>query len=311
MHGKLSLLLTALTIVPIIGCTRSQSDPETVAAAVASSVTTPIPMENPALHHLIRVSDTIYSGAEPHGEQSFAELEKLGIRTVVSVDGAIPDVENARAHGMRYIHAPFGYDGVPLERQREIRQVLESAERPIYFHCHHGKHRGPAAAAIALAIDNGGDIDAALAYLGVAGTSKDYAGLWRDVGAYDAEAVAAGGEMELHEITPISDFAGEMAKIDRTWDRLKLCKAAGWTTPADHPDVDPKHEAKMIEESLRELNRLQSEHDSEDMKERMTESEGFAAQLHEYLKGDNVTSADVAFGNLGKSCKSCHELYRN
>ena len=54
-------------------------------------------------------------GAEPHEDVAFAELAELGVRTVVSVDGAKPQADAARHHGLRYVHIPIGYDGVSEE----------------------------------------------------------------------------------------------------------------------------------------------------------------------------------------------------
>ena len=50
-----------------------------------------------------------------------------------------------------WIHIPIGYDGIPLESEAAIVRAMKETEGPVYFHCHHGLHRGPAAAAIATA----------------------------------------------------------------------------------------------------------------------------------------------------------------
>ena len=71
------------------------------------------------------------------------------MQTVISVDGAKPDLEAARKHGLRYVHLPHGYDGVPAPRGDELAIALRTLEGPIYVHCHHGKHRSPAAAGVA------------------------------------------------------------------------------------------------------------------------------------------------------------------
>ena len=60
-----------------------------------------------------RRSDRIGQGGEPHGEVAFRNLAALGYDTVVSVDGARPDVETAAKYGLRYVHGPLGYEGVP------------------------------------------------------------------------------------------------------------------------------------------------------------------------------------------------------
>ncbi len=138
----------------------------------------------------VRASDSIYSGSEPAGDAAFAALARLGVKTIVSVDGARPDVDAAHKAGLRYIHIPIGYDGIPEPAAAALTRAGRDAEKPIYVHCHHGRHRGPAAAAIAcigIGETRGND---APAILGLAGTGKEYAGLWRDVEAFMGRRLA-------------------------------------------------------------------------------------------------------------------------
>ena len=111
-----------------------------------------------SLENLHQLSPTLYSGGEPHGDVAFSKLAELGVRTVVSVDGARPDVAAAKKHGLRYIHIPIGYDGVDPEAQAALTRVVREIEGPVFLHCHHGKHRGPAAAAVMCMA--AGDMDA-------------------------------------------------------------------------------------------------------------------------------------------------------
>jgi len=72
----------------------------------------------PAKHlpNAYRLHEKVISGGQPEGAEAFAELRALGVKTIVSVDGAKPDVELARTYGLRYVHLPIGYNGVPAER---------------------------------------------------------------------------------------------------------------------------------------------------------------------------------------------------
>ena len=96
----------------------------------------------PGLPNVLRVSDKLISGGVPDGDTGFASLQTLGVQTVISVDGARPDVERARKFGLRYVHLPIGYDG---GRARSGRASARLPGRPT--HRHHGKHRSLAAAA--------------------------------------------------------------------------------------------------------------------------------------------------------------------
>lgn len=102
-------------------------------------------IEIPGIHNAFHVTDKVYSGSQPEGEGAFAALAKLGVKTIISVDGSKPDVEAARKHGLHYIHLPFGYDDIPTNRVVELAKAVESQPGPVFVHCHHGLHRGPAA----------------------------------------------------------------------------------------------------------------------------------------------------------------------
>src|SRR5262245_43776503 len=105
------------------------------------------PVEVGHLHNVFRLEEGLYSGSAPESELDFQEIAKLGVKVIISVDGAKPNVDVAHRAGLRYVHLPIGYDGVPEQRGIELAKALSDAGAPVYFHCHHGLHRGPAAAA--------------------------------------------------------------------------------------------------------------------------------------------------------------------
>ena len=104
---------------------------------------TPERLEIRGIENTFRLSPRLYSGGDPHGVEALAALKELGVRTIISVDGATPDVETARKLGLRYVHLPIGYDGVPREQAVRLVQAVKTLPGPVYVHCHHGKHRGP------------------------------------------------------------------------------------------------------------------------------------------------------------------------
>ena len=63
-----------------------------------------------SVKNLFSLSTNLYSGSAPESDAAFAELKKLGIKTIITVDGTTPDVERARKFGFRYIHLPLGYN---------------------------------------------------------------------------------------------------------------------------------------------------------------------------------------------------------
>ena len=84
----------------------------------------------PHLQQLIQLTQRIYSGGEPHVEQSFAELKRLGVRTIVSVDGAQPRVDTAKKYGLAYVHIPIGYDGIHSHAGLSIAKLMRTGEAP-------------------------------------------------------------------------------------------------------------------------------------------------------------------------------------
>lgn len=272
----------------------------------------PTEKDYPELHNLLQVTDRIYTGGEPGSDEAFASLARLGVKTIVSVDGARPNVEAARKHGIRYVHIPFGYDGITEEAGRSLARLVREVEGPLYVHCHHGRHRGPAGAAVACIAAGAADGKEALAVLERAGTSKDYGGLWRDVEKYEPPPKDA--ELpELVEIAEVGSLVAAMAQIDRASDNLKLCEAVDWQTPPKHPDVAARQEALLLREGFRETVRQLAE--SNDRGDAflawMTEAEQSAEKLQAALESDDKDEARAQFTSIQDQCKRCHAKYRN
>jgi protein tyrosine phosphatase (PTP) superfamily phosphohydrolase (DUF442 family) len=299
----------SIALVFMFGCTNSQPPSPSIGGRHELKK-----IEAKGCENVIQVTPRIISGSEPHGEEGFRALARLGVRTIISVDGAKPDHELAAKYGIRYVHLPIGYDGVPKDRALEMARAVRDLPGPVYMHCHHGKHRGPGAAGMVLVAIEGWSNDDAVEFLKTAGVSKDYPGLYKDVSNFKA-ATAAELDTASSEFPPVAklpDLARAMADIDRRWDNLKYSKDAGWKTPKDHPDIDPPHEAMQLLELFTELNR------SDDVKKRpdffrrcMNESEAAAKELRSAIQSKQLEKADQLFGQLKMLCASCHNEYRN
>lgn len=270
--------------------------------------------DQPGLHNIVQVSPRVYSGSEPEGEKAFAALARLGVTTIVSVDGARPNVEAARRHGLKTVHIPIGYDGVDSVSQgmlQRLAQSLSGAAPPtVYVHCHHGQHRGPVAAAVLCLAAGELDTQAALRFLELAGTGKQYAGLWRDVSQF--APLATGTPLpELVEAASVPDFAAAMAELDRHADHLKQMQKAQWRPPADHPDLDPVQEALLLREGLRESLRTLAGDRPEEFRGLLRESQSHAQSLEAALQTHRLEDAQLHFQNVLRSCQTCHERFRN
>ena len=281
----------------------------------ASAIEEPRPIQVGHLHNTFAVTPRVYSGSVPEGEADFAALAQLGVKTVISVDGARPDIRAAKKHGLAYVHLPFGYDGIPTNRVADLALAMKNAAGPVYVHCHHGKHRGPAAVAMMCLAGEGWTTNQAEAWLRTAGTADEYAGLYRDVrGFVSPTAEFLASRPPLMEVAKTSSVVEAMVAIDEHSDRLKAAQKTAWKEVPGLPDVRPSQEAALLWEHLRELGR---HHDMagrpEDYRKLLAESEAVAAALRDELKKPtpDPLRADEGLKKVGQSCTACHKKFRN
>jgi protein tyrosine phosphatase (PTP) superfamily phosphohydrolase (DUF442 family) len=328
----LNITVLSLSLVTILGCggrekpavQDNQLEQEASVAGKANSAAMgqraevflpddgPTDKDYPELHNLMQVTGSVYSGAEPKTEAAFQQLADLGVKVIVSVDGAKPKVDLAKKYGMRYVHIPIGYDGIDAEAGRSFARAADELNETTYVHCHHGEHRGPAGAAAICVARGDADGERALRILERAGTSKGYAGLWRDVQGY-RRPVEKEELPELVAVAEVGSLAAAMAQIDRASDNLKLCQADDWQTPADHPDISPSQEALLLKEGFHETIRqlAESNDNDEQFLTWMKESEQSATQLEAALKAGDMTAVQSTFGAIQSQCKRCHAEHRN
>jgi protein tyrosine phosphatase (PTP) superfamily phosphohydrolase (DUF442 family) len=271
------------------------------------------------VHQYARLSARLVRGAQPEGDAAFAALAAAGVTSIISVDGARPDVETARKHGIRSVHIPFGYDGIPPDRVLELVktfQILSAQGGSVFVHCHHGKHRGPAACAIGrMALDGVPNAEAE-ADLVRAGTDPKYQGLWGVVRGFrmpTAEQLAA-VDAKLPAVAAVGGPTQAMVRIDGVWSRLKEVKAAAWGVPPEHPDVEPAHEAKILAQAFREFAALpEAKAAGPAYAQHLAISEKAAWDLSRALERGRVSAADAkaAFDRIGASCTACHAQFRD
>ncbi len=282
-------------------------------------IDTPMPPEQiktSDIENLFRLTPRLYSGGQPEGEAGLKALKDLGIKTIVTVDGAVPPVEEARRLGIRYVHLPVGYDGIDRERAIQLAQAVETLPGPIYIHCHHGKHRGPTAAAICAMVAENWNRDRALDWLKIAGTSPDYAGLYAVVQDFQPPRPAERAQFkaDLPERAKVPALVEAMVAIDERWEHLQKIAEAGFRPPPNHPDLDPPHEALLLAEHYRESRRLdESKARGPDFLAQLKASENQALALQKALQDrpDQPAPLTSAFAKVGQDCKACHNQYRD
>lgn len=149
------------------GCRRSASAPvETTAAAAeapagaagaagaasgasAAAIDAPAPrpadwaapLERPGLPNLHQLSDVLYRGAQPMDE-GFAELARMGVRTVINLRTFHSDRQACERYGLRYVHINAqAWEGEDDEVVDFLRAAADPDNQPVFVHCQHGADR--------------------------------------------------------------------------------------------------------------------------------------------------------------------------
>lgn len=303
-----------------IGAEPEASPPPSPQAA--SPEPEPIPIGIPNAY---QVSPRIYCGAEPRGERAFEELKHLGIRTILSVDGARPDVDAAKAQGLRYVHLPIGYGELDREKTLRIAKAVQDLPGPVFIHCHHGKHRGPTAAAIAAMSTAGWNAEQSVRWMRAAGTSQAYRGLYQSVATFRPPTSAELKRVsdDFPSVSPPSALVNSMLTIDERWGNLSAFYDQRFASLPDRADLEPAHEALLLAEEFRELARPKSEKPPEDtraaaMAGAFREADQFATALHESLSKlasakspAALKTANRQFEAVAKNCALCHARFRD
>lgn len=289
------------------------------------------PRDFAGLHNVVAFHDGYLSGSVPEGhagnaEAGFDTLAAMGVKTIISVDGAEPNVAAAKARGMRYIHLPIGYNGFDQKRKLElVRATRDAIERgeTVYIHCHHGRHRSAGAAGAVVASLGWLTPEQAIDRMKVSGTAPNYKGLYSctaNATVLDAKAIDAVAA-DFPEVSKPASFVKAMIEIDEINERLKAVKGAEWRTPAHHPDLVPVAEAARMADLFRLA--LQSEKDQAGGRIGASRHEDFLAGLAINgaqaqtledllaLEKPDTSALSAQFRLIQASCKDCHVKHRD
>jgi hypothetical protein len=311
----------SILLVLLIASTAARSD------AVENTVRAPpLPpnvkaLEAPGLHNLFAVGTNAFSGGTPENDAAFAALVNLGVKTIITVDGARPDVEMARKHGLRNVHLPHGYDGISTNLQLQLAKAGEALPGPFYVHCHHGKHRGPTAVAVMCIANGGWTVSQAEAWMRAAGTSSNYAGLFETVRRFQKPVSTQLEKISANfpETAQVSGLVDSMVQIDERWEHLHALRQAGYAAPKNHPDLKPANEAVILWEHYREAQRLaESLKHGADFIARLKAAETEAKETEQLLRAfasspraETRAQLDKNFDAMKQSCAACHKKYRD
>lgn len=306
------------------GATTSGSPPAPVdrasvrAPIAPPAVTDEAPQNYPGIHNAVAYHEGFVSGSVPEGDAGFDTLSAMGVKTIISVDGAIPEVERAKAHGIRYIHLPIGYDGFDQERKLQLARATRDAMRdgPVYIHCHHGKHRSAGAAASIAASLGWMTAAEGVERMKVSGTAAGYKGLYACAATSTVLAVNVVDSVPANfpAVWAPSDFVQSMVDIDESMEHLKAIEKAGWSAPADHPDLVPAAEAGRVADLLRLCaGGNDAKRSAGDFAAMMQQGHAQAQALEDLLAAGHADPARASghFKLLNASCKDCHVKHRD
>ena len=299
---------------PVSASGRLQSSETDVQTPGKLEVTYDASGEPEGLKRFRQWSPTLYQGAQPQGDVAFKNLAAMGVKTVISVDGAIPDLESAHKYGLKYAHIPMGYDGVPEDVAVQVLRAYRDAAGPVFVHCHHGKHRGPAAMmTLRIGID-GISNEQAIGEMKMSKTSPHYEGLYGDIGKFRklTDAQFAKAPESIPEKVVPDGLLATMVDVNLRWDNLRLSRSADWGVPPESPDVSPPHEARMMWELYRES--LRAGHGKEHGEKFLAlyrAGESSAIELENALRAGDKQKAEQHYQVLKANCKACHSSYRD
>lgn len=264
----------------------------------------------------IQVTEGVYSGGLPEGSKGFDELQRLGVKTLISVDGMKPDIQTAKKFQLRYVHLPHGYEGISNGRLLELTKALHSLPKPVYIHCHHGKHRSPAATAAACVSLGWIDHSSASRVLEVAGTNPNYRGLISAV--TNASAITPIDldkvQVKFQEIAPLPPLVETMVSMDEHMEAIaKLDSSLAQdrdqrTAVADRVLLLTDHYTELHRTSEAQKTPMEYQH-------YLAEGESICVELESCLRNSDapVTPRDAKplVERLKSNCTSCHKLFRD
>lgn len=90
---------------------------------------------------IIRYGNDLYRGGDILSDAGILLLKKRGVKTVISATPNETIHSLAKAYDVAQYDFAFDYQGLTEESVKQFFTLLDTAERPLYIHCHGGKQR--------------------------------------------------------------------------------------------------------------------------------------------------------------------------
>lgn len=120
-----------------------------------------MPISLPDSNNFYQVSADLYRSAQPSAV-TFKAMEKLGLKTVLSLRSPGADLELIRNTNLNLVEDPIQAENVDDEIIIKALRLINESPKPVLVHCHRGADRTGAVVAAYRIIIEGWDKEAAI-----------------------------------------------------------------------------------------------------------------------------------------------------
>jgi len=276
-----------------------------------------LPLSFKDLSNVVFYQDDLISGCKPEGKEGLASLRELGVKTLICVDGVAPNVALATEFEINTVHLPWKYNAPTDEQILNVTTVFARGRTVgnVYIHCHHGKHRSAAAAAVASIALGEMTLEQAIQRMHISQTSQEYTGLWDAVEhttRIPIEAIEK-NKKEFQSIVKPEGMLDLMITMDEALDTLELLQENKWDSALEERSIVSAAEAGTIVESYRmlqlseEVNSLPVDFETL-LVNALHQANGLEDSLLQSLPPKKL---DAHFEKVKQSCVACHSVFRN
>lgn len=175
MPIRIALVGALACVLCLGGCEGKPSAPASAPATAPSTqpaIARPGPI--PGVGNFAQVSDVLYRGEQPTAE-GFAQLKKMGIKTVISLRAVHSDRSLLAGTGLRYVRIEcVAWHPEDEDIAAALKIIQDPANQPVFIHCQHGSDRTGFAVAAYRIVEEGWPAERAEAEMRNFGLHESY-----------------------------------------------------------------------------------------------------------------------------------------